>query len=76
MGAALRDRYGLSEEATTFFDLFSGPAPVGFEEGVQRVIDDGLRHGVTEADILRAARLLQSYELMFWDGVHHASVAA
>ncbi len=76
MGAALRDRYGLSGEATAFFDLFSGPAPVGFEEGVQRVIDDGLRHGVTEAEILRAARLLQSYELMFWDGVHHASVAA
>ena len=60
MGAALRNGYGLSDEATAFFDLLSGPATVGFEEGVQRVIGDGLRPDVTEAEVLRAARLLRS----------------
>ena len=73
VGAALRERYGLSAQATAFFDLFSGPTPNGFEAGMQRVIEDGLRHGVVEAQLKRAARLLQSYELMFWDGVHRAS---
>ena len=73
VGAALRDNYGLSKEATAFFDLFSGPTPSGFEEGVRSVTDDGLRRGVGENQMKRAARLLQSYELMFWDGVHRAS---
>ena len=56
-----------------FFDLFSGPAPSEFEDGVHRVIDNGLNHGVDEAHLGRAARLLQSYERMFWDGVYRAS---
>ncbi len=75
VGAALREKYGLTEQATAFFDLFSGPTPSEFEEGVRRVIDDGLHHGVGEAQLKRAARLLQSYELMFWDGVYQASTA-
>ncbi len=75
VGAALREKYGLTEQATAFFDLFSGPTSSEFEEGVRRVIDDGLHHGVGEAQLKRAARLLQSYELMFWDGVYQASTA-
>ena len=73
VGAALRDKYGLSAEATAFFDLFSGPTPSEFEEGARRTIDHGLRHGIEEDQVRRAARLLQSYELMFWDGVYRAS---
>jgi len=73
MGAAIRDKYGLSAEATAFFDRFAGPTPSEFEEGVHRVIDNGFDHGVDEAQLRRAARLLQSYELMFWDGVDRAS---
>ena len=76
VGSALRKQYGLTEQDTTFFDLFSGPTPSEFEEGVRRVIDDGLNHGVYEAQLKRAARLLQSYELMFWDGVYRASTIA
>jgi TENA/THI-4/PQQC family len=76
MGAALRQRYGLSAEATDFFSLFSGASPSQFEEGVKRVIDDGLGREVKVDQVRRAARLLQSYELMFWDGVHRASVEA
>ena len=75
LGASLQWQYGLNEQATAFFDRFSGPTPSEFEEGVQRVIDDGLHHGIGEAQLKRAARLLQSYELMCWDGVYHASTA-
>ena len=75
VGSALREQYGLTEQATAFFDLFSGPTSSEFEEGVRRVIDDGLHHGVEESQLKRAARLLQSYELMFWDGAYHPSVA-
>ena len=73
VGAALREKYELSAKDTAFFDLFSGPTPSEFAEGVHRVIDNGLNHGVDEAQLRRAARLLQSYELMFWDGVYRAS---
>ena len=76
MGVALRQRYGLSAEATDFFSLFSGASPSQFEEEVKSVIDDGLSRGVTVDQVRRAARLLQSYELMFWDGVHRASMEA
>ena len=76
MGAALRQRYGLSVEATNFFSLFSEPSSGQFEEGVKNVIDDGLSREVKADQVRRAARLLQSYELMFWDGVHRASVEA
>ncbi len=75
VGSALREQYGLTQHATAFFDLFSGPTPSEFDEGVHRVIDNGLNHGVDEAQLKRAARLLQSYELMFWDGVYRASTA-
>ena len=75
VGAALRDKYGLSVEATAFFDLFSGPAANEFEEEVRRVVEEGLRQGVGEPQMKRAARLLQSYELMFWNGVYRASAS-
>ena len=73
VGAALRDKYGLSVEATAFFDLFAGPAANEFEEEVRRVVEEGLRQGVGEPQMKRAARLLQSLELMFGDGVYRAS---
>jgi hypothetical protein len=43
---------------------------------IMKYIDDGLSKGVKVDQVRRAARLLQSYELMFWDGIHHASVEA
>ncbi len=73
VGAALRDKYGLNVEATAFFDLFSGPAANEFEEEVRIVVEEGLRQGVGELQMKRAARLLQSYELLFWNGVYRAS---
>jgi hypothetical protein len=56
-----------------FFDAFAEPAPQ-FEADSLRVIQDGLDRGVDPAAVARAARLIQAYELMYWDAVHQASV--
>ena len=39
------------------------------------MVEDGLRQGVGEPQMKRTARLLQSYELMFWNGVYRASAS-
>ena len=72
MSAALRDKYGLSPEAVAFFDLFAAPAPE-FEADSLRVIQDGLDRGVDLRGVARAARLLQAYELMYWDTLYEVS---
>ena len=72
MSAGLREKYGLSQEEVRFFDLFAAPAPE-FERSAREVIESGLAAGVQAALIKRAARLLQSYELMYWDALHEAS---
>lgn len=72
MSAALKTNYGLSTEDVLFFDLFASPAPE-FEEDSLRVIQDGLDRGLDEQAIARAARLVQAYELMYWDALHEAS---
>lgn len=72
MSAALKGKYGLSAEAVAFFDLFATPAPE-FEADSLRVIQDGLDHGVDPRGVARAARLIQAYELMYWDTLHEAS---
>lgn len=66
VAAALRDRYGAEEEAVAFFDFFATPPP-GFEERALAVVDEGLRAGDSPHRARRAARLLQAYELRFWD---------
>ena len=66
MAEALRDRYGLDEEAVAFFDFFAVPAP-GFEERALVVAAEGLAHGDSPGQARRAARLLQAYELLYWD---------
>ena len=72
MSAALKAKYGLSTEDVLFFDLFAAPAPE-FEDDSLRVIQDGLDRGVDPRDVARAARLVQAYELMYWDTLHQAS---
>jgi hypothetical protein len=51
-----------------FFTFFASPPP-GFEQRALAVIDAGLAAGDDPADARRAARLLQAYELRFWDGI-------
>jgi len=72
MSAALKGKYGLSPEAVAFFDLFAAPAPE-FEADSLRVIQAGLDRGVDLRGVARAARLIQAYELMFWDTLYEAS---
>ena len=72
MSAALKGKYGLSSEAVAFFDLFAAPAPE-FEADSLRVIQDGLDRGVDLRGVARAARLIQAYELMYWDTLYEAS---
>jgi thiaminase len=63
---ALRAAYGLGEEAVAFFRFFAGPAPDS-ERRLLAVLDAGLRDGDSPVRARRAARLLQAYELLFWD---------
>jgi len=72
MSRALRDRYGLTEKATAFFDLFAA-APAGFEDQATAVVADGLARGAEPRLIKRAARLLQGYEKLYWDTLHALS---
>lgn len=68
MGAALRNKYGFSEKDTAFFDFFGG-LPPNFEPDAMAVIESGLAKGADPFDIKRSARLLQAYELFFWQAV-------
>lgn len=68
MGAALRNRYGMTAEQTAFFDFFSGLPPT-FEPEALAVIAAGLDKGAEPREIKRSARLLQAYEKDFWEAV-------
>jgi len=72
MSRALRDGYGLSKHDVAFFDLFATPPP-GFEDQALAVVDEGLAGGADPAGIRRAARLLQGYELLYWDTMAQAT---
>ncbi len=66
MSRALQDHYGLSKDEVLFFDQFATPAPE-FEDECLKVIGQGLETGVPPRLVRRAARLLQGYELLYWD---------
>jgi len=61
LAALLRDRCD-----TSFFEFFAEPA-AGFEQLALAVADQGLAAGDSRGRARRAARLLQAYELLFWD---------
>lgn len=73
MSAGLEGGYGLSPEAVAFFDLFAAPA-LEFEADSLRVIQWGLDRGVDLRGVARAARLIQAYELMYWDTLYEGSI--
>jgi thiaminase len=70
----LEERFGLNEKEVAFFDLFASP-PATFEVSALSVIQEGLDSGTEPRLIRRAARLLQAYELMYWDTLHAASIS-
>ncbi len=68
----LKERFGLGENEVAFFDLFAAP-PATFEVNALSVIQHGLDRGTEPRLIQRAARLLQAYELMYWDTLYRTS---
>jgi thiaminase len=63
----LRRHYGLKDEDVEFFDFFAEPAPE-----VEQLAGAVARHSLGTASALpdstrRHARLVQAYELMFWN---------
>jgi thiaminase len=68
----LKERFGMGEKEVAFFDLFASP-PATFEASALSIIQQGLDRGVEPRLIQRAARLLQAYELMYWDTLYSTS---
>jgi hypothetical protein len=63
--AALIKKYGFAPKDIEFFTFFAGPIP-GFEDNAIEVMAAGLLEGACPRDVRRSARLLQAYELDFW----------
>jgi thiaminase len=68
----LQEQYGLTAADVAFFDGFAAPAPE-FPPAALAVIQRGLDAGVSPHLIRRSARLLQAYELLYWDTLYAAS---
>lgn len=69
IAAAMREKYGMDDEACGFFDFFATPVPEAIEQAVAAVqagIDAGRG---SEREARRYGRLFQSYELMFWNTI-------
>jgi pyrroloquinoline quinone (PQQ) biosynthesis protein C len=71
MSRALQPLYGLAKAELAFFDLFAKFPPFAAE--ALAVIQGGLDRGIPAARVHRAARLLQGYELLFWDAMAEAA---
>ena len=66
LSQALQAHYGLMPADVAFFDLFATPPP-DFEAQALAVIRHDLACGADPRLARRAARLLQGYELLYWD---------
>lgn len=71
MRQALVTRYQMRGADVGFFELFSSMPP-GFQDRALAVIREGLAHGTEPRQIRRAARMLQGYELLYWDTLYQA----
>ncbi|MCC6179339.1 MAG: transcriptional regulator [Chloroflexi bacterium] len=69
LSGLLQQRYGLAKSDVVFFDNFAAPAPE-FQREAAEVIRRGLVAGVDPTLIHRSARLLQAYELTYWDTLY------
>lgn len=70
----LKERFGLKENEVAFFDLFASP-PSTFEANALAVMQQALDRGADPRLLSRAARLLQAYELMYWDTLYDVSIS-
>lgn len=65
LSKALRERYDIDE--TGFLDIFTSPTEEAEKEALQ-VMEEYLP--ARREHMKRAARLIQAYELMFWNGIY------
>jgi hypothetical protein len=77
MSRILREHYGFEPAALAFFDHFAAEDPT-FQDRSMEVIDRVLA-GTADSDaaahsIRRTARLMLSYEIMYWDTLLAASL--
>ncbi|RJQ84659.1 thiaminase II/PqqC family protein [Amycolatopsis panacis] len=63
---SLREIYEFTDDQVAFFELFT-PPPTELDEQAVAVIQQGLDEDWRPKHALRYGRLLQSYELMFWN---------
>jgi thiaminase len=68
VAAALRHAYDAGDDAVAFFEFFAAPPP-GFREDTLAVVQAGLDADEDSSEMRCAARLLQAYELLFWDAL-------
>ncbi|WP_394841983.1 hypothetical protein LZC95_33520 [Pendulispora brunnea] len=66
VSTALREHYGFGDADRAFFDFFAAPAP-DLERQALQVIQSAIDAGRSTAPALEYGRLLQRYELMFWN---------
>lgn len=66
VGQALRRHYGFDDAACGFFDFFAEPSPEA-EEQALLAVQSGIDAGRPSGEALRYGRMLQGYELMFWN---------
>lgn len=64
LSKALREKYGIDE--TSFLDLFAQPIPEA-EKAATSVINHYLDK---KKNMEKVAKLIQGYELMFWNGIY------
>jgi TENA/THI-4/PQQC family len=71
MRNALARHYGFAASQLAFFDLFANLPSL--DDEARAVIQGGLDRGIPARLIHRAARMLQGYELMYWDAMAEAA---
>jgi len=65
---ALVAQYGYSQEDVSFLSWFAEPIP-GYDDLAEKVISEGMLRGEQLCEIKESVRLLQGYEILFWDAV-------
>ena len=69
LGAGVEPALWLARGGVRFFTQFA-TAPSDVSPQALAVIEAGMARGVEAYRIVRAARMLQGYELMFWDTLY------
>ena len=72
MGQALQQHYGFQAAEVRFFTQFAAAPPEISPEALA-LIETGLQRAEAAPRIMRATRMLQGYELLFWDTVYALS---